>query len=188
VTQWGFGFEPARCIGCQACVVACQQSHGLPPAVRWRSMEKLPPNAGQRDLRFLSWSCMHCQEPACLAACPATAYIKRLADGIVLHLDDRCMGCRYCTWACPYGAPQYDESAGIVTKCDYCVERLQEGLEPACVETCFGGALAFGTMEALEERGFSLTWFPGLPDTRLTRPSFKLRPDSDDHLSPDRDK
>lgn len=176
MTQLGFGFDPTRCTGCDACRVACEQSHGLPPASDWRRVEKLLPHAGQSDLRFLSWACMHCTEPACLSACPARAYIKREGDGIVLHLDKRCIGCRYCTWACPYGAPRYNPDAGIVTKCDFCVDRLAEGLEPACVETCFSQALIFGPLEELEARGFTTTWTIGLPETGLTNPSFRICP------------
>ena len=177
MTQLGFGFDPARCTGCGACRVACEQSHNLPPASDWRRVEKLPPHAGQSDLRFLSWSCMHCAEPACLSACPARAYVKRPEDGIVLHLDERCTGCRYCTWACPYGAPRYDAETGIVTKCDFCVERLAEGLPPACVETCFSQALVFGTLEELEAKGFTAVWTVGLPETTLTEPAFRIRPE-----------
>lgn len=177
MTQLGFGFDPSRCTGCGACQIACEQSHDLPPGANWRRVEKLPPHAGQSDLRFLSWSCMHCAEPACLYACPARAYVKRVDDGIVLHLDYRCLGCRYCIWACPYGAPQFDRVAGIVTRCDFCVERLADGLEPACVETCFNEALVFGPMEELEARGFTATRANGLPDPDLTKPSFRVRPE-----------
>ena len=177
MTQLGLGFDPGRCIGCAACAVACEQSHDLPAGSNWRRVEKLPPHAGQSDLRFLSWSCMHCAEPACLPACPAIAYVKSEDDGIVLHLDDRCLGCRYCTWACPYGVPQYNAEAGIVTKCDFCVDRRAEGLEPACVETCFSEALVFGPLEELEERGFTEMWTVGLPDSSLTLPSLRVRKD-----------
>jgi len=174
MTQLAFGFDPRRCVGCHACTVACAQSHGLPAGMSWRYVEKLPPHVGEGDLAFLSWSCLHCAEPACLLACPCEAYVKRPEDGIVIHLDDRCMGCQYCTWACPYGAPQYDATVGLVRKCDFCVERLEEGLAPACVETCFGGALTFGTLEELESRGAIYVWAPGLPDPGLTQPSLRL--------------
>lgn len=176
MSQLAFGFDPTLCVGCLACVVACQASRGLPADVRWRSVEKTPPEENKRNVRYLSWSCMHCAEPACLRACPAEAYIKRETDGIVLHLDHQCIGCRYCTWACPYGAPHFDAAAGIVTKCDFCSPRLAEGLAPACVETCFTEALIFGELKDLEREGLVHEWIIGLPESSITAPSVRFRP------------
>ena len=175
MSQMGFGFDPARCFGCGACIVACQRENNLPQGIAWRRVEKLPPHDGRSDLEFLSWSCSHCQDPACLRACPAGAYTKD-ERGLVLHHPERCLGCRYCTWACPYGVPQYDERSGVVSKCHFCWHRLQAGQAPACVETCMSRALRYGPLEALEAEGATLQAHPALPDPALTRPALRLWP------------
>ena len=84
---------------------------------------------------FLSVACHHCERPACLAACPSGAYEKR-ADGIVVHHEEKCIGCRYCEMACPFGAPRYSEEKGVMTKCHLCHHRLDGGERPACVAAC----------------------------------------------------
>jgi Fe-S-cluster-containing dehydrogenase component len=91
---------------------------------------------------------MHCGKPNCVDACPTQAITKRAEDGIVLVDQDECIGCDACAEACPFGAPQFGHD-GIVQKCDLCVDRLAEGKQPACVGTCPGEALHFGTLEAL---------------------------------------
>jgi anaerobic dimethyl sulfoxide reductase subunit B (iron-sulfur subunit) len=97
---------------------------------------------------FLSMTCMHCGEPACVAVCPAGAITKRDEDGVVLVNDKKCIGCHYCFFACPFGVPQYDDT---MKKCDMCQDRLAEGKKPMCVATCPNGALHFGTMEELSK-------------------------------------
>ncbi|HLP49123.1 MAG TPA: 4Fe-4S dicluster domain-containing protein, partial [Candidatus Kapabacteria bacterium] len=83
----------------------------------------------------------HCENPPCVKGCPANALEKRMSDGIVIHYPDKCLGCRYCQMACPYDAIKWEEDARVVSKCHFCHERLAEGREPACIETCFAGAL-----------------------------------------------
>ena len=85
------------------------------------------------------------------------------------------MGCRYCEWACPYGAPRFDEERGVMTKCTLCADRLEEGLAPSCVSTCPMRVLEFGTREETEERFGEAAGAP-LPDPRLTEPSLRLAP------------
>ena len=182
--QLAFAFDPARCFGCGACRVACQQSHDHRPEMAWRGVEKLPPHEGQSDLCFLSWACFHCEDPACLEACPAGAYSKRASDGVVLHDPDKCIGCRYCTWACPYGVPRYDAERGVVAKCDFCVERLEQGEPPACVETCMSGALRFGPLDELEAQGAIETRTSGFPDPTLTHPAVRFTCSPTWHCAP----
>jgi anaerobic dimethyl sulfoxide reductase subunit B (iron-sulfur subunit) len=96
----------------------------------------------------VSLSCMHCGKPACMAVCPASAISKRAEDGIVVVDRGKCIGCHSCSTACPFGVPQYGED-GTMQKCNYCLNRIQEGQEPACVETCPPRALRAGTMDEL---------------------------------------
>jgi Fe-S-cluster-containing dehydrogenase component len=139
----GFVLDLHRCVGCGACVLACRIENGRADTAAWRRV--LPLNLARRPggpTYFLSVACHHCDEPACLAGCPANAYEKR-PDGVVLHHDDRCIGCRYCEMTCPFGTPQYDVACGVVSKCHLCAHRLDGGREPACVAACPTGALRY---------------------------------------------
>ena len=97
-------------------------------------------------------SCLHCEEPACVTVCPTGASFKRAEDGIVLVNEDLCIGCKLCSWACPYGAREFDEDVGVMKKCTLCIDRIyNEKLEevdrvPACVSTCPAGARHFGDL------------------------------------------
>ena len=123
---------------------------------------------------FLSVACHHCENPACLNGCPARAYEKR-ADGGVVHRDERCLGCRYCEMACPFGTPQYDEARGVVSKCHLCVRRLDDGLEPACVAACPTEALRF-TRDAASSGAPARAFVPGFTDPADCRPNLRFAP------------
>jgi len=130
----------------------------------------------------ISLACNHCEEPICAEVCPAGAIAKR-ADGLVLIDPDRCIGCKYCSWACPYGAPQYDAEAGHMTKCTFCAEDLDAGLPPSCVAACPLRALDFGDRAELEARyesgrGGAEAIYP-LPEAHLTQPALVLTPHQD---------
>lgn len=108
----------------------------------------------------LSMACNHCGIPACAKNCPATAISKDVATGAVLLDQDRCLGCKYCTWACPYDAPRYDAAVGTVAKCDFCITRLRADEEPACVCACPTDALNLGDLNptpATEPQHLGLT-------------------------------
>ncbi len=139
-----FTFDPRRCTGCETCVLACRMAHRADQTLPWRRVYTFNP-AGLPDLPVfhLSLACHHCQRPACLSHCPAGAYRRDPATGAVSHLPGRCMGCRYCTWACPHDAPRYDRDRGLVAKCGFCLDRQEQGLEPACVSQCPVAALGF---------------------------------------------
>ena len=147
--QYGFDFEPDKCVQCHACEIACRALHDAQPGIKWRRVVDVwrgdYPNLVARTL---SLSCMHCGEPACEAVCPTHAITKRAEDGIVLVDLDKCIGCRTCFLACPFGVPQFGAD-GRMQKCDLCVDRLIEGKEPACVATCPAEALHFGPMDEL---------------------------------------
>jgi len=121
-------------------------------------------------------ACNHCDDPVCLKGCPTRAYTKFAEYGAVLQDPDICFGCGYCTWVCPYNAPQLDTQAGHVTKCNMCVDRLEVGLKPACVAACLAGALDFGIMETTPEHRDQLeTCIPGFPDPEITHPNIRFQ-------------
>jgi anaerobic dimethyl sulfoxide reductase subunit B (iron-sulfur subunit) len=181
--SYAFHFDSSSCSGCKACQAACKDKNALPAGVLWRRVYEVTGGGWQRQgtawvssvfAYNLSIACNHCAEPICLEVCPAGAYTRR-PDGIVLLDSQRCIGCRYCTWACPYGAPQYDPAAGRTGKCNFCADLLDSGKPPACVAACPLRALDFGDRVELEARYGAPTVYP-LPDAGLTRPSLALTP------------
>lgn len=135
--QLAFEVDLARCSGCKACVAACHALNGLDDRETWRDVGLLVGGtAALPVIQHVTTACHHCVEPACRSACPVNAYEKDPVTGIVRHLDDQCIGCRYCTLACPYDVPQYQPERGIVRKCDMCADRLRVGEAPACVQAC----------------------------------------------------
>jgi len=185
--QYAFYFDSSCCSGCKACQVACKDKHGLPVGLLWRRVYEVAGGGWRRSGEAweadvfaynLSLACNHCERPICVEVCPARA-ITRRDDGIVLIDPDRCIGCHYCRWACPYGAPQYDEAAGRMTKCDFCADHLDRGLPPACVAACPLRALDFGDRAELEARyGKPETIYP-LPAEEVTEPALVVTPHQD---------
>ncbi len=149
MSQRAFLFDVNRCTGCQACEVACAIENELED-VSWRQVVTLN-EARQPGVptMHLSIACNHCEEPPCMSHCPALAYSKDPVTGRVDLDAEKCIGCGYCSWACPYDAPTFDQKAGVMTKCTFCGERQAAGLEPACVEQCPTGALGFGELADL---------------------------------------
>jgi formate dehydrogenase iron-sulfur subunit len=134
--QYRFTFAMDACVGCHSCEVACAEQNGLPPGTAWRRVGEFEGGDHPHTRRFhLSMACNHCLDPACLDGCPTNAYVK-LDNGVVAHHADDCIGCQYCTWNCPYSVPVFQPDRRIVTKCDMCLPRLEEGLKPACVSAC----------------------------------------------------
>jgi Fe-S-cluster-containing dehydrogenase component/DMSO reductase anchor subunit len=163
----GFDFDAALCVGCNACNAACMLENGFQAGTRsilsWNS-EALP----LLSVINLSMACNHCEKPPCLEGCPAMAYTRE-STGEVIHHQDRCMGCRYCTWRCPYDAPKINEAKGFIEKCHFCTERTTDGIEPACVTACPTGALRMTQLDEFTSAG--VEWFP---ETGI-RPSLRLR-------------
>ena len=120
-------------------------------------------------------SCNHCEDPICLKNCPTNAIVKR-EDGIVLIDAEKCIGCKYCAWVCPYGAPQFDVSMGVMTKCDLCVDYVDEGKNPSCVDSCPMRALDFGDHEVLKEKYGEEAHIYPLPKPDITNPSILIKP------------
>lgn len=129
----------------------------------------------------LSISCMHCEEPICKEVCPAGAITKR-DDGVVLIDGDKCIGCRYCEWACPYGAPQFDEDEKVMTKCDFCADIVDDGGKPACVDACVMRCLDFGELEELRAKYGAVAQIAPLPDAETTGPAFVVTPHKDSQV------
>jgi len=139
-----FRFDLNRCTGCHACQLACAIENEIASG-SWRQVvtfnEFRHPGA---PVFHLSLACNHCRDAPCMTHCPALAFRKDPSTGAVSLDPERCIGCKYCSWACPFDAPRYDERAGVMAKCTFCDHRQAEGLEPACVALCPTGALSFG--------------------------------------------
>jgi formate dehydrogenase iron-sulfur subunit len=152
--------DTTLCTGCQKCVAACKSENELGKDLprRWkRRIDDLSSTRYTTILRrpndhFVRQQCRHCLEPACVSACLVGA-LQKTPEGPVIYDGNRCMGCRYCMVACPYGIPRYDWDKPIpyIRKCDMCHERVKDGGEPACVEACPEKATIFGDRDELIE-------------------------------------
>ncbi len=139
--QYRFHFNMTKCIACHCCEVACNEQNNNPADIKWRRVGELEGGSFPDTLElFNSMSCNHCIDPACLKGCPTESYIK-FDNGIVFHDDDKCIGCQYCTWNCPYQVPIFHPERKIVTKCHMCYSRIENRETPACVQACPAGAI-----------------------------------------------
>lgn len=167
--RYGMVIDLERCVGCNSCTLACRMEQGTPAGVLYHQVKKYEigtyPSA---KLRFLPMPCMHCADPACLKVCP-TGATHQQEDGLVLIDEHKCIGCKCCILACPYGSRHYlgelvnyyggssptpyeevkrrNFKKGTVVKCNFCAQRLLKGLLPACVETCPAQARYFGDLD-----------------------------------------
>lgn len=166
--RYGMVIDLKRCVGCNSCTIACRMEHGTPAGILYHKVKKYEigkyPSA---KLRFLPMPCMHCQKPACIKVCPTGATYQR-EDGLVMIDNGKCMGCRYCIIACPYDSRRFlarfdnyyggdsptpyekvkqkNFTRGTVVKCNFCIQRLEIGRLPACVERCPAQARYFGDL------------------------------------------
>ena len=191
VKQYAFFFDSGSCSGCKACQAACKDRNDLPLNVLWRRVYEVSGGKWRNEggvwvpdvfAYNLSLACNHCEKPLCLTSCPTASIFKR-PDGIVLIDDATCMGCRYCEWNCPYGSPQYDGLRGVMTKCNFCYELVDQGQPPACVSACPMRALDFGEISDLEQKYEGTRQVFPLPETRVTEPSLIIRPHRDAGLA-----
>ena len=175
--QHGFYFNADNCISCHACESACSEKNDLPPHLAYRAVGYVEGGSYPSYTRLnISMACNHCDDPVCLKGCPTRAYTKFAEYGAVLQDPDICFGCGYCTWVCPYNAPQLDMTKGHVHKCNMCVDRLEVGLKPACVSACLAGALDFGVTETTPENRQQLkTQIPGFPSPDITNPNIRFQ-------------
>jgi len=166
--RYGIVIDLKRCIGCYGCQIACKAENATPPGITWARVLKEEhgkyPAVRRLSLPIL---CMQCKDPECLKVCPSGATTQR-PDGIVIIDAQTCIGCRYCMTACPYGSRYFNGEAltyfkdrltpyeelgyrrhtvGTVEKCNFCVDRIEKGLEPACVANCMAKARYFGDLD-----------------------------------------
>ncbi len=175
--QHGFFFTADNCIGCHACEAACAEKNETPAHLAFRSVGYVEGGSFPDYKRMnISMACNHCDDPVCLKGCPTRAYTKHVEYGAVLQDPETCFGCGYCTWVCPYNAPQLDPVKGQVSKCNMCVDRLEVGLKPACVSACVGNALDFGVIENIPGgREQARVEIPGFPDPSITQPNIRFQ-------------
>jgi DMSO reductase iron-sulfur subunit len=175
--QHGFHFTADNCIGCHACESACSEKNDLPAHLAFRSVGYVEGGSFPDYTRTnISMACNHCDDPVCLKGCPTRAYTKHAEYGAVIQDPDICFGCGYCTWVCPYNAPQLDPVKGRVEKCNMCVDRLEVGLKPACVSACVGNALDFGVIENTPQNREEInTSIPGFPSPDITHPNIRFQ-------------
>ena len=166
--RYGMVIDLKKCIGCYGCAAVCKTENATPPGVLWCRVTKHETGVYPQVRRVsIPLQCMHCGDPECLKVCPTGATFKH-ANGIVDVDGEKCVGCRYCMMACPYqarffqagvlsyfpngGTPYeaqkyHDHQEGTVSKCNFCLPRLEQGLEPACVANCMARARVFGDLD-----------------------------------------
>lgn len=190
--QLAFYFDASTCTSCKVCQIACKDKNDNPLGVNWRRVVQysggnwvmldnvyVPNNVFSYSI---SMACNHCQNPVCMNVCPSQAIFKR-EDGVVLIDQDKCLGCRYCEWACPYGAPQFNEEKKVMTKCNFCEDLLARGQHPACVDACVMRCLHFGELDDLRARFGSVADIEPLPPATVTRPALVVTPHKHAQLS-----
>ncbi len=177
MAQKGFYFDATACIGCKTCQIACKDKNDNPIGVLFRKVHTFEGGKFPRPwVQHLSTACMHCESAPCVQNCPAGAMKKREEDGLVYVDQALCIGCQYCVWSCPYGAPQYLPEKNVVGKCDGCLDLTTQGLNPACVDACIMRVLEFGDMEELMQKYPGAKVCDGLPSASLTGPSLLVNP------------
>lgn len=182
-----FYYDSSMCSGCKTCQIACKDKNDLPLGVNWRRVYEVTGgdwvqqgNAWKSEVYAynVSMACNHCEDPICVNNCPTHALNKR-EDGIVQIDADKCIGCKYCAWVCPYGAPQFDASKGVMTKCDMCADYVDEGKNPSCVDSCPMRTFDFGDYDELKEKyGEEVHIYP-LPKPDVCNPSILVKPHKD---------
>lgn len=178
-----FYFDMTRCVGCRACQVACKDKNQLEEKVNYRQVRSFSVGTFPKVRGFsYSGSCNHCEDPACMKVCKQQA-IYRAKDGSVQMDSTKCVGCKACVKACPYGAIVYRISVKKVGKCDSCMQLREQGEAPACVAACPMRALDYGTREAMEEKYRTASGekekltadLTILPESATTRPSLLIK-------------
>jgi anaerobic dimethyl sulfoxide reductase subunit B len=185
--QFAFYINSSACSGCKTCQVACKDKNDLKPGINWRRVYDIQGGEWKQEKSVilsmpfaynLSISCLNCEIPKCVNACPTKAIYEN-DNGIIVIDHTLCMGCRYCEWVCPYGAPQFDPEIRMMTKCNLCEDYIMEGKKPSCVDSCPMRAMDFGRSEdIIAKYGNTGEVFP-LPGKELTGPGIVLKPHKD---------
>jgi DMSO reductase iron-sulfur subunit len=181
MTQLGFTFDLDKCVGCQACQIACSIENDLGYDFSWRAINTYNPEQVDALPHYhLSLACNHCREAICLYQCPAKAISKNPDNGIVIIDENKCIGCKFCSWVCPYDAPNYNSLLGVMTKCTLCSHRIEEKLEPACVSICPTDALNISSNVKYEHP----VKIAGFPESEI-KPCIQIEPFKPDQQFPE---
>jgi len=187
MTQLGFYYDQTRCIGCYTCSVSCKDWHDIDAGpVNWLRVQtfeegKFP----DLSVTFLVSPCYHCDNPACILACPVDAISKRESDGIVVVDREKCLGNKECNTlclnACPWDVPQFGpEENAKMQKCDLCLERLEKGQQAICVEACPQYALDVGPLDELKAKYGNAVEATGFRYSERFKPSVTFKPKQSD--------
>jgi tetrathionate reductase subunit B len=152
--HYAFVIDVSRCIDCRACLVACRVENAVPPGHTRNWVKDLGVQGDFPSLSqtFVPYNCMHCDQPPCVEVCPSGATYKDTDTGLVQIDQKACIGCGLCIPACPYSARYLDEQRGVADKCNGCIQRVEQGQQPACVQTCVGDARMFGDLNDPDSR------------------------------------
>ena len=173
MVNYGFVIDNRSCIGCHACTVACKSEHDVPIGVNRTHVKYIEKGTFPDSSReFSVHRCNHCEDAPCVTICPTTALFTR-SDGIVDFDDARCIGCRSCMQACPYDALYIDPMKGTAAKCNYCVHRLENAYEPACVIVCPSEAIVSGD---LNDPASKIAQLVASHDTTVRKPESGAKP------------
>ncbi|MBI9070869.1 MAG: 4Fe-4S binding protein [Melioribacteraceae bacterium] len=165
-----FIFDANKCTGCRACEIACKIENQLDVNTNWRRVVTY--NKDQKPDQpyyHLSIACNHCEDAPCMKYCPALAIFRDNKTGAVIIDENKCIGCGYCSWVCPYDAPAFNFTKGVMEKCTFCNHRLEEGMTTACVSVCPTGALFTEQYESVVENNIT-----GFPETGI-KPKIKIK-------------
>jgi Fe-S-cluster-containing dehydrogenase component len=143
-----FVIDQSRCIGCEACVQACEEC-GTHRGTSLIHLDQIDPGVSTQTAPMV---CMHCEDPTCAKVCPADAIKQNEAGVVQSALKPRCIGCSNCVLACPFGVPRYYPEPDQMMKCDMCFDRTSQGLAPMCASVCPSEALWYGTLEQFAQR------------------------------------
>ena len=188
MSQLGFYIDITKCTGCKTCVVACEDKNDLEPGRNFRTVHAYEEGSWRQDRATGAWhqdvfhgyvsvSCNHCDDPACVKVCPTKAHAKHPElGGLVLIDRQKCIGCGACMAACPYHAPKLDRKARKMTKCDACLDRISKGGKPVCVEACTQRALDFGWIDELRAKYGEGAHIVPLPSPAKTKPNLVVKP------------
>lgn len=175
MAQKGFYYNIDNCTGCKTCQVACKDVNNLEAGILFRTVHELETGEYPHPRAFnISMSCNHCENPRCVANCPTGAMYKREEDGIVAHDAGKCIGCQYCVWSCPYGAPKFIPEKGVVGKCTFCLDLVEKGEKPACEASCPMRCIETGDIDELRKKYGVNADMSLLPDSQLTHPSIVI--------------
>jgi anaerobic dimethyl sulfoxide reductase subunit B (iron-sulfur subunit) len=184
MTQYGFFFDNSRCTGCKTCELACKDYYNLPSERTYRRVYDYEGGTWQQDAQgtwaqdafayHVAISCNHCNAPICVRVCPTGAMHKE-ENGLVRVNTRVCIGCGYCTMACPYHAPSISEVTRTSSKCDGCYSRVEAGKQPICVEACPLRALEFDDISTLRRKHGGLQAIAPLPDASHTLPNLVIK-------------